>query len=389
MDHSPRNRSRDLLERRALNRATLERQLLLGRRDLPVVEAVGRLAGLNAQDPEPPYLALWARLAGFEREHLTRAMEDRSLVRGSLLRATQHMVTAADYLAWRPLLQPVLERSRRTFRLATAGIDPAELAAAARRLLAERPLTRPELGRLLAERWPGREPGPLAWSAQFLLPLVHPPPSGTWGVRGPTPFVLATDWLGRPLADPPAPDDLVVRHLAAFGPASVADIQAWSGLTRLREPVERLGGRLRRFRDEHGRELFDLPDAPRPDPATPAPPRFLPPFDNLLLAHADRTRVMTDDHRRRVSYGAVVEPTVLVDGQVAAIWRLVRDPGRVTLEIEPLDGVPATALSAATDEGERLLAFAAEDAADHDLRVVAAGRPPPPGSEARPPGGGA
>jgi DNA glycosylase AlkZ-like len=195
----------DRLGRRAPNRATLGRQQLPARRDLPVVEAVERLAGLNAQDPEPPYLALWARLAGFERDTLTRALEDRGVVRGSLLRAAQHIVTAADYLARRPLLPPVLARSRRTFARATAGIDPAELAATARRLLAGRPLTRPELGRLLAERWPVREPGPLAWSAQFLLPLVHPPPSGTWGIRGPTPFALAESWLGRPLATPSRP----------------------------------------------------------------------------------------------------------------------------------------------------------------------------------------
>jgi Winged helix DNA-binding domain len=130
------------------------------------------------------------------------------------------------------------------------------------------------------------------------------------GEARPTPYVLAESWIGRPLPAAPSPEGMVERHLAAFGPASVNDIQAWSGLTRLREPVERLGAALRPFRDEHGRQLYDLPDAPRPDPDAPAPPRLLPAFDNLLLAHADRTRVMTDEHRRRVSYGAVVEPTV-------------------------------------------------------------------------------
>jgi Winged helix DNA-binding domain len=361
----------DRLDRRALNLATLARQWLLGRVEVPVVAAVERLAGLNAQDPEPPYRSLWARLAGFERDALTRAMEDRRVVRGTLLRGTQHLAAADDYLAWRPLLQPVLDRGLRTFARATAGVDPAELAVTARRLLAERPLTRPELGRLLAERWPGREPGPLAWSAQLLLPLVHPPPSGTWGVRGPTPFVLAESWLGRPPAAPPSPRDLILRHLAAFGPASVADIQAWCGLTRLRDPVERLGPELRGFRDEHGRVLHDLPDAPRPGPDTPAPPRFLPAFDNLLLAHADRTRVMTDEHRRRVCVGAVVEPTLLLDGRVAAIWRLRRDPTRTTLELTPLGPLPRAARAAVTDEGERLLAFAAPDAPDHDIRMAA------------------
>jgi hypothetical protein len=360
----------DLLGQRALSRATLERQLLLGRHDLPV-PAVARLGGLNAQDPEPPYLGLWARLDGFDRGALTRAMEDRSVVRASLLRATQHLVTAADYLAWRPLLQPVLARSRQTFARATgAGVDLAELAATARALLAERPLTRPELGRRLAERWPGSDPVALGWSAQFLLPLVHPPPSGTWGARGPTPFVLAESWLGRPLAAPASPDGLILRHLAAFGPASVADVQAWCGLTRLREPVERLAPTLRRFRDEHGRVLYDLPGAPRPDPGNPAPPRFLPYFDNLLLAHADRTRVITDEHRRRVCVGSVVEPTVLVDGQVAAIWRLARDPARTILEIGPLGPLPAADRAAVAREGERLLAFAADDAPGHDLRFL-------------------
>jgi Winged helix DNA-binding domain len=241
------------------------------------------------------------------------------VVRGSLLRGTQHMVTAADYLAWRPLLQPVLGRGVRTFARATAGIDPAELAATARRLLTERPLTRSELGRLL-------------------------------------------------------PDDLIRRHLAAFGPASVADIQAWSGLTRLREPVERLGTGPRRFRDGHGRILYDLPDAPRPDPDTPAPARFLPHFDNVLLAHADRTRIMTDEHRRRVSYGAVVEPTLLVDGQVVAIWKLVLDRGQARLEIEPLSPLSPADRAAATQEGERLLAFAADDADGHDIWILAPAR---------------
>jgi len=162
---------------------------------------------------------------------------------------------------------------------------------------------------------------------------------------------------------------MILRYLAAFGPASVADIQAWSGLTRLREPTERLGGRLRRFRDERGRQLYDLPDAPRPDPEAPSPVRFLPPFDNLLLAHADRTRVMTDEVRRRVCVGAVVEPTVLVDGQVAAVWKLRRDGDRAVVEVEPLGRLVGPDREAVATEGLRLLRFAAPDAADHDVRV--------------------
>ena len=362
----------EVLGRRKLGRATLERQLLLRRWDLPVTEAVERLAGLNAQDPEPPYLGLWARLADFEHDALTRSLHDRSVVRSSLLRGTQHMVTAADYLAWRPLLQPVLERIQRGFfGRATAGVDPAALAAAARQLLGQRLLTRPELGRLLARQWPDHEPGALAWSAQFLVPLVHPPPSGTWGTHGPTPFVLAESWIGRPLPAWSSPQELIKRHLAAFGPASVNDIQAWSGLTRLREPVERLGAELRPFRDEGGRQLYDLPDAPRPDPDTPAPPRFLPAVDNLLLAHADRTRVISDEHRKRVCVGAVVEPTVLVDGQVVAVWKLIRAPAGATLEIELLTGLSGTEQAAVAQEGMGLLRFSAADRGDHDIRFLA------------------
>jgi hypothetical protein len=364
----------DVLGRRALSRATLERQLLLRRWNLPVTEAIQRLAGLNAQDPEPPYLGLWSRLADFEHDALTRSLDDRSVVRSTLLRGTQHLVTAADYLDWRPLLQPALDRRQRGFfGRATAGVDPAALAAAARQLLAERPLTRPELGRLLAARWPGHEPGALAWSAQFLLPLIHPPPSGIWRSRGPTPCVLAESWLGRPLPAASSPDGMVKRHLAAFGPASVMDIQAWSGLTRLREPVERLGAALRPFRDEHGRRLYDLPDAPRPDPDTPAPPRFLPAVDNLLLAHADRTRVITDQHRKRVCIGAVVEPTVLVDGDVVAIWKLVRSHGTAVLEVELLTSLAGTARANVAQEGMRLLDFATDDADHHDIRFVGPG----------------
>jgi hypothetical protein len=363
----------DVLGRRALNRATLARQLLLDRWELPVTEAVQQLAGLNGQDPEPPYLGLWARLAGFQHHALTRALEDRGVVRSTLLRGTQHLVTAADYLAWRPLLQPMLERRQRGgLGRARVGVDPAALAAATRELLADRPLTRPELGRLLAERWPGQDPVSLGWSAQYLVPLVHPPPSGTWGNRGAIPCVLAEPWLGRPLERDPSPAGMVKRHLAAFGPASVMDIQAWSGLTRLREPVDRLAAELRPFRDEHGRRLYDLPDAPRPDPDTPAPVRLLPAVDNLLLAHADRTRVITDQRRRRVCVGAVVEPTVLVDGEVAAIWRIVRAGGGAVLEVEPLGGLSSADRAAVAEEGMRLLEFAAADAGDRDVRFAAA-----------------
>jgi hypothetical protein len=208
---------------------------------------------------------------------------------------------------------------------------------------------------------------------QYLLPLIHPLPSGTWRHRGAIPCVLAETWLGRPLPAAASPAGMIRRHLAAFGPASVMDVQAWSGLTRLREPVERLGAELRSFRDEHGRRRYDLPDAPRPDPDTPAPPRFLPAVDNLLLAHADRTRVITDERRRRVCVGAVVEPTVLVDGDVVAIWRIVRAGGAATVEVEPLGGLTGADRAAVERERMRLLEFTDADADDRDVRFLTAG----------------
>ena len=360
-----------MLGRRALNRATLERQLLLRRWRLPAAEAVQQLAGLNAQDPNTAYTALWARLEGFSQDALTGLLYDRWVVRSSLLRGTQHLVSAADFRWLRPTVQPVLDRVRQAgFGRRTTGLDLAELAAAGRALLAGRTLTRQQLGRLLAERWPNRDPNALAWSLQFLLPLVHPPPSGTWGTFGATPFTLAEDWLGAPLAPAPTPRELVGRYLAAFGPATVMDIQAWSGLTRLREVVEALRPRLRVLHDQAGRELLDLPDAALPDPDTPAPPRFLPEVDNLLLAHADRRRVMTDEHRKRVIDGAWVKATVLVDGFVRGTWRIERQPGAATLHVELFEAVAERDRSALAEEGARLLAFAA-GGASHDIQLTA------------------
>jgi Winged helix DNA-binding domain len=361
-----------VLTRRALNRTTLRRQALLERAAMPALGMVGQLVAVQAQEPDAPYLGLWTRLEGFEHDELTRLLRERRVVRSSVLRGTQHLVTAADYPWLRPLVQPVLERAQRgTFGRRIAGLDLAELASATRGLLAGRTLTRPQLRDLLAERWPDRDPQALVWTAQLLVPVVHPAPAGTWRRRGATPFTLTEEWLGRPLAAAPSPEVLLRRYLAAFGPASVADVQAWSGLTRLGEVAERLRGELRSFRDEAGRELLDLADAPLADPDVPAPVRFLPEFDNLLLAHADRTRVLSDAHRGLVVQGLAA---VLVDGFVRAVWTITREGGTATLVVEALDGrLPAAERAAVTEEGTRLLAFAAADATRHDVRFA----PPP------------
>ena len=361
----------DVLTTRALNRATLERQMLLRRAKLPVLDAIERLIALQAQLPNPPYVGLWTRLEGFQKAQLTRLIEKRRVVRSTMLRATQHLVTARDYLALRPVLQPMIDRAcRYTHGKGTAGIDRETLLAAGRALLSEQPRTITELQTLLGERWPKHDPLALGYSIQLLLPLVHVPPRGTWGRGGAVPAVLAESWLERPLSDDRSPDDMIVRYLGVFGPATVKDVQVWSGLTGLRAAVERLRPQLRTFRDEQGRELFDVPKAPLPDPDTPAPPRFLPEYDNLLLSYDDRSRVMTDAERNAVWTRNGLLATALVDGRVAATWRIARARTDVTLDIDPLKRIAKKDRAALVEEGERLLAFTDPEATSHAVRFA-------------------
>jgi hypothetical protein len=357
----------DVLGRRALNRAVLHRQLLLRRSSVGVVEAIEQVVGLNAQQPNDPYLALAERLSGFELADLTAAIEDRTVVRSPMMRATQHLVVAADFRWLRPVLQPLLARAQRNaFGARTSDVDLTELISEARRILAGTVRSRPDLGRLLTELWPGADGNALAWSVQYLLPVVHPAPSGTWGAVGTTPVALAEEHLGKPL-DEADPRRLVRRYLAAFGPASAADMRAWSGVSGLQEVVTDMRLELRMFRSESGHELFDLPDAPRPDPDTPVPVRLIPPFDNMLLAYTDRTRLMTDDARRQVCVGDAVAATLLVDGMVCGTWELDRSAAAIT--VQPFARLGQRDADAVVTEGTRLLQLAAADRGQPLVRI--------------------
>jgi hypothetical protein len=346
------------LSDRVLNRALLERQWLRERRPATAVEAVGHLVGLQAQEPRDPYVGLWCRLDGFDPEELARALLERQVVRIALQRSTIHLVTAEDCLALRPVLQQVQERMvRGQFGRRTSGIDLGGLAAATRELMAAEPLTFGELGKRLVERWPGREEMPLAQTGRALVPL---------GRSGRALHVPAEDWLGRPLSTATEPDGMVLRYLRAFGPASVADVQNWSGLTRLREVVERLD--LRSFRAVDGRVLHDVPDGVLPEEDLPVPPRLLPQFDNVLLGHADRGRIVPPGAAALWTEEAHWSP-VLVDGMVHGVWRLATERGSATLHARFLAPPADDDERAVAAEATALLELLAPKAAERHVRL--------------------
>lgn len=366
--------TRERLTAEALSRATLDRQHLLRREAGTALDLVGHLYGLQAQSPSAPYYALWARLADFDPSELSDLIADRQVVRMVLMRGTVHAVTAADALALRPWVQPIMDTDLRTnaaHREALAGLDTAELAAVSRDLLDATPMTMAALRPLLARHWPDRDPAALAHAARCLLPLVQVPPRGLWGRSGQPVCATAENWLGAPAPTRPEPERLLLRYLAAYGPASVADAQAWSGLARLAEVFERLRPRLRVFLDEDGAELFDLPDASRPDPSCAVPVRILAPFDSVLLGHANRTRVISDEHRKVVfTVNGIIKPTILVDGTVAGFVTVTAKKGAGVVEVTTFRRLGKGVESEVASEALRLLRFAHRGADSHDVRFT-------------------
>lgn len=340
-----------VLTQRELNRALLARQLLLERSSLPIARALERVAGLQTQYAPSGYVGLWTRLEGFERDDLTRALELRKVVQGTLMRVTIHLVSVRDY----PVLAAGVRKARRDSWLKPrrGRVDVRRLEAAARsvrKLLADGPRDRDELMELL-------DVDAMIWNGVGVwVDLLRVPPSGTWERRRADVFALADQWLGPSKATPEEGVDLLVRrYLGGFAPARASEIADWAGLPlqTVAAAVERL--KLRRFRAEDGKELVDLPRGPLPDPDTPAPVRFLPTFDATLMVHARRTGILSEKYRPRIFSTKTPHSvgTFLVDGAVAGTWR----PERGRIVTKPFGRLSPEAKRELANEAERLAAF--------------------------------
>lgn len=356
------------LDRRTLNRTLLDRQLLLGRPKMAAEDAVARLLGLQSQTPNSPYPGLWSRLAGFDFGELGELLTERRAVRLVLMRSTVHLVTAADALGLRLWLRPALDRGLRSSRWApgVAGVDRAELVAYGRRLLAAEPLGPPELRAGLGERFPAADPESLVSALRVWAPLVQVPPRGLWGASGGPRYAFLDAWLDAPLTAPD-PAGLVRRYLAGYGPATPADMQKWSGMTGLKTVFA--GMDLRSYAGEDGRILYDLPDAPLTDPGTPVPARYVAEFDNVLLSHADRTRILADEHRPRVmTVNGIIRGSVLIDGFVGGTWRFARTKGTAAVVVTPFAALRAADRDRLAEEGARLLSASDPAAGEREVR---------------------
>jgi uncharacterized protein YcaQ len=364
---------------RELNRATLARQMLLQREAIDPVAAIERLAGLQAQYSPSPYIALWTRLADFRQDHLTQAVLARKVVKASLMRWTLHIASARDY----PFLTRAIVEARTSVWARTAreiGLDTRDLHG---KLLeyVEQPRTLHDIVRFLDGYVP---PDPERfWTVIWHMAsahgwLVHAPPSGTWRYFGKNSYISAYRWLNIEPGQEPSLQDamlhLVRRYLAAFGPASRADVMQWSGLRRVShvdEALETLGGEISVFADEDGKVLYDLADAPRPGGDIPAPVRFLPKWDNLLLAHDNRERVLPMAYRKTViKVNGDVMPTFLVDGIVAGMWSIKRERATAVLSLEPLAPLEPSARASLEEEGTALLRFVEPDASEYQVVIT-------------------
>jgi hypothetical protein len=363
----------DTLTLREINRATLARQMLLTRERITALKAVERLVAMQAQWPRPPFVGLWTRLEKFRRDDLTTLLEKRQVVRATFVRGTLHLATAKDFIALRPAIQPMLHAAMHAIlKERAAALNMDRLINHARALLAREPRTFEELRDEFLRKDPKADERAMGYAVRMMLPLVQVPVGNKspWAFPSQARFALADEWLGRrvPLETSSPPDQLVLRYLAAYGPASLANIQAWTGLAKLGDTIEALRPRLKTFTGGGQRELFDLPDAPRPDEDVTAPVRFLPEYDSVIATRADE-RFVSRPHRSRVFLSALrIAATVLVDGFAAATWKLERTKHTAAILIEPFSPFAAKVRKEVTAEAEALVRFAEPDAREFDVR---------------------
>ncbi|MCS0824628.1 winged helix DNA-binding domain-containing protein [Cytobacillus firmus] len=361
-----------VMSSRALNRTLLARQLLIKRSNMSIPEALEHLIGMQSQTPNSPYVSLWTRIDNFKHETLSQLLLNRDAVRIALMRSTIFLVTRRDCLALRPLIQPVLDRTlKANFGRRLTDVDNNELAKISRDLVESQPCTLEELGKLLKEKWEDTDPSALAAAARNLVPLVQTPPRGIWGAKGKAIHTSAENWLCQSLVTNYSLESLILRYLKAFGPATISDIQTWSGLTKIRKVIEGLRLQLNTFFDEDGNELFDVSHAEFPDIDTPVPVRFLAEFDNILLSHKNRTRIIADEYRSRVfTVNGIIKATFLIDGYVQGLWRIEQNSKSSTLIIEPFKSLLQVDKDELAIEGAKLMDFAAADSEFKNIQFL-------------------
>ena len=356
---------------RELNRATLARQMLLARESMTAPKAVGRLVAMQAQLARPPFVGLWTRLEKFTRDQLIRAVVKKDVVRATSLRGTIHLMTAADFVAFRGAIQPALTKGLQAIlRERLDGFELDRVMALARAFFGKAPATFDAFRVHLKKAFPKGDERAMAYAVRLHLPLVQVPCDATWGYDAAADFALADEWLSKPVpVTDTAATTLVKRYLAAYGPATIADAQTWSGLAGLKETFEAMRPSLVTLKDDRKREHFDLPDAPRPGDDAVAPVRFLPEFDTLMLAHADRSRFIADAHRPHLtSKNLQVAAVFLVDGMAAGTWKVERKRKTATLVLQSFGPLTKKAVAALEAEGDALLSFVEEDAPERAVR---------------------
>ena len=359
-----------VLTRRELNRTTLARQLLLSRLNGTIDEAISRLVGLQAQAAMAPFVGIWTRVTGIRREDIAAGIHNRKLLKATMMRGTLHLVTAEDYLQFRSTLQPVLDAALDSILKGRAeDLDVPRLLEAARGFFEEAPRSFAEFTKMATALMPDTDAGAMRYTARTQLRLVQVPVPRGWSYPGNPQFTLAESWLNKPIPSGDRFNELVLRYLAAFGPASITDMQAWSGFGKLKDRIDTMRSELKVYRDENGRELFDHPDLAIEHPDRPAPERFLPEFDNILLSHSNRTRIIAGEHRKQVFVPVLrVRPTFLVDGFVAGTWTFEKAKGTASVTIEPFRALSASSRQALLEEGEQLVRFAGHDSKNYEVR---------------------